>query len=238
MTTTATKERPIIFNGESVRAILAGRKVQTRRVVKDQPEQNGTIHNCIPAWWWPTKQSEAGYVHTNWEALERIMLAESPYGQPGDQLWVKESFYIDGTGLKTDEERRQFVEENESLYYRADGDCCEQIPECQCAEVGRPRWTSPLFMPRWASRLTLEVTEVRVERLRSINWLDAVAEGCQPGPGRHHVNSPETDQDRESCFRQFFERWDGLNAKRGFSAESNPWVWAVTFKDIGANPVF
>ena len=153
-----------------------------------------------------------------------------PHGLPGDRLWVRETFYND-----IPEERNL-----EHIYYRADGECCEQIPECQCASVGKVKWKPAIYMPRWASRLTLEVTAVRVERLQDISEDDAKAEGCGGyvyghGPVDEGALQVEPGYWHDRFFRAGYEHgWDALNEKRGFGWASNPWVWCVTFKRAGA----
>jgi hypothetical protein len=168
------KERPIPFRGPMVRAILAGRKTQTRRIVKGQDLLDDFQH------------------------LPPLFAAHCPYGQPGDRLWVKETFaHIDdhrecGRGC---------------VVYRADP---RQATDCV------DRWRSARFMPRKLSRLTLEVTEVRVERLQAISEADATAEGIGEPPWGTRVES-------------FGTLWDEINGKRAPWA-SDPWVWVVAFR--------
>ena len=159
------KERPIIFSGPSVRAILDGRKTQTRRIVK------------------APKGMSAEFAGVDFAC---------PYGCPGDRLWVREthSFY--------DRECRK-------PYYQADIDDWEP-----------GGWRSPIFMPRWASRITLEITDVRVQRVQEITEAEAKAEG---------VHCAVNGSNRLA----FATLWDSVNAKRGFSWADNLWVWAITF---------
>lgn len=136
---------------------------------------------------------------------------------------MRETFYIDhceylgklkGLPPLTDEQKRSM------LYYAADGDVCGQIPECECSDGG-PKLHPSIFMPRWASRITLEITDVRVERVQGITEADAIAEGVEwqtPGPERNRL--------------RYRELWDSLNAKRGFGWDKNLWVWVLTFKRI------
>jgi hypothetical protein len=168
------KSRPILFSGEMVRAILDGRKTQTRRVI--------TVHwhkgkRCLPyePWYIDTDgvlmvQDEYGDYHN----YEQVM--PCPFGQPGDELWVRETFYIDDCRYEKGP-LPNGIDDMRDLYYRADGECCEQIPECMCAEVGKTPWRPSIHMPRWASRITLRVTSVRVERLHDISAADCLAEG-------------------------------------------------------------
>ncbi len=200
-----------------VRAVLKGRKTQTRRVVTPQSQSNsaGLTHykGCLV------------FEH-DIEAIEKFC----PYGQPGDRLWVRENFYCDyGTfaaGGSLPKERPEWADQN--LYYAADGTCCEQIPECCCAEVGKPRWRPSIHMPRWASRINLEITGVRVERLQDISRADTEAEGvgCDW--------QPDSNQ-----FATFQRLWDSINGKAkpgkpDVSWRANPWVWVLELKVLGS----
>lgn len=196
----AVRERPILFSGKMVRAILDGRKIQTRRVVAPPPELG----------------TDCPYHIGVGEARKA---RRCPYGQPEERLWVRESFYCDVPDDSADRD--------EHLYYLADATpnsrvrpCCELIPECQCFDVGKPRWRPSIHMPRWASRLLLEITEVRVQRVQEISRRDAEAEGMREG-------SPPV-----SVLCRYRDLWDSLNAKRGYSWESNPWVWAISFNRV------
>lgn len=229
------RERPIIFGGESVRAILAGRKTQTRRVVDlaradHRVDWIGWVENRTaadgpdlgPGWEaqevWESTPSSA-------EELADSTAIRCPYGVVGDRLWVRETWcefdhvHWEDTSLPKDYlSLRYGTPRRNACAYRAETDADgERIR----ADYGY-QWKTPLFMPRWASRLTLEVTEVRVERLQSISGADAIAEiGCVgTGPNNHrHVD-------------QYRRAWDSLNARRGFPWSSDPWVWCVTFQNL------
>ncbi|MEN0039834.1 MAG: hypothetical protein AAF764_00715 [Pseudomonadota bacterium] len=188
-------DRPILFSAPMVRALLAGRKTQTRRVAKFQPSDKAD-RDVATAVCWP-KTAE------------------------GDRLWVREAFAdANDHGVET-------------ILYRADGhrvefDLFDVNPEdlpnsydfatwAAALEAGvEGRWRPSIFMPRWASRLTLVVTDVRVQRLCDIDGLDAIAEGV-------------TRVEGEAPWRSFKHLWDSLNAARGFGWVENPWVVATTF---------
>jgi len=199
-------DRPIIFSGPMVRALLEGRKTQTRRVLKPQPE----VH---PDGCWSWKARNGAFCGASGTRISGF--AESARFhcriQPGDRLWVREAFSYD----------RLDVDRDGTLppWYWADGN----------PEYGD--WSKPkpsIHMPRWASRLTLIVTDVRVQRLQDISEADAMAEGAEPillpsdGGSAPHVEG----------VRQI---WDSLNAKRGFGWDDNPWIVALTFDVIKAN---
>ena len=194
MSATAVNERPILFSGQMVRAILDGTKTQTRRVVKGE--------------WADSLTRE---VVAN-EARRLQASCDCPYGQPGDRLWVRETFHSCPHCVE-----RGVVPCGVPLY-RADPDDRPLNPKCAAHA-----WRPSIFMPRWASRLTLEITEVRVERVQDISYADVIEEGC-PSPA-HTLASPE-DHD------WYIRLWDSLNARRGYSWESNPYVWALTFRRV------
>lgn len=229
------KERPILFSGPMIRAILDGKKTQTRRVVKPQPEYRENV---------ALTGMHGTFVKGGWNldvpAARAMFLQSCPYGKAGDRLWVRETFYCDlgmyaaGGRLPKEAEREVL----DTLYYRANGDCCQQIPECQCSEVGKPKWRPSIFMPRWASRITLEITGIRVERLQDISRADIDAEGvlatdewieyeADMGPLQSadaHVMTP----------REYWaDRWNRINGKK-HPWDSNPWVWVVEFKQVEA----
>lgn len=207
-------EHPIVFN--LVRAVRSGRKTQTRRVVKGDPVDircNGT--------------GFATLVH----AGGGNSTAKCPYGIPGDQLWVRETWqYADWS-----EDGQPYIRyrSDDAVLLRA-GD--ENSPEVW-ATLSAPenykidgkaadhRWRPPVTMPRWASRITLEVLGVRVERLQDISEADAAAEGAT-----WHENRPGRDYPRTKR-EAFSALWYVINGKK-HPWESNPWVWVIEFKKV------
>lgn len=198
------KERPIIFSSEMVRAILEGRKTQTRRVIKPQPV-------LLPDW---------GEMEYKGEVYSLLPRRFCPYGREGDRLWVKEAWRVGRVDRNT-------------IWYRDDSfmALAESADDLAGRKLG-DQWKSARFMFRWASRITLEVSGVRVERVQDIWIEDAVAEGLevvQRGgyrafKGAERLHSMPTDA--------FASVWDSINARRGYAWESNPWVWVVEFKKI------
>ena len=185
-------------------AILAGTKTQMRRIVKPP-------HGCeISVGWERTTGTESER-----QAFESIIGQPCPHGVPGDRLWVRETWA----------QPFKRTAKSTGVIYRADGPEHLSLAAHQWGE-GAP-WRPSIFMPRWASRLTLEVTEVRVQRLQEISEEDAKAEGVEPyrpaeGDGGAHEGA--------AWYRiQFSHLWDEINGKRAPWA-SNPWVWAISFK--------
>lgn len=187
------RERPILFSAPMVRAILADTKTQTRRVVKLPPHKvdGGLPFGDAPAW----AHAEPG------SAVMRC-----PYGKRGDHLWVRETF-------------QRFTDDGEILYM-ADPASWAAMNDLKHDEHPEARWRPSIHMPRWASRITLEVTGVRVERLQSISRGDAMSEGC-PFPNMAHGVDPRD---------WFAELWGQINGPGSWGA--NPFVWVVDFRRI------
>lgn len=209
----SVKERPIIMSAPSVRAILAGTKTQTRRLV-DMRSVEPAVRPWINR---ATIQKFEGpglwVVFDDPEKASFVRRVRCPHA-PGDRLWVKETFRQSPGSV--------------CVHYRADLD-----------EVSGGPWRSPLYMPRWASRLTLEVTAVRVERLQDISEDDAIAEGVDgyvngEGSVSRYRLLIEPGYWHPHFYRQGFENaWDDINGKRAPWA-SNPWVWVVNFVRVSA----
>jgi hypothetical protein len=210
-------ERPILFSAPMVRAILSGAKTQTRRVVKHVPMLGEPLRWCASA-----AAQEPGWVHIVGD-YRRF----SPYGEPGDKLWVRETW-------------RAWERNSDCLdhiWFRAD-DAKIPIPCTQEAGdfvVGNfDRWHPSIHMPRWASRITLEVTGVRVERLTAISEEDARAEGAPTGQMMPMlVNGEKATGMIMDPRRAFAALWDSINGKReGCSWEANPFCWVISFKRV------
>jgi hypothetical protein len=212
------KERPILFSGPMVQAILSGAKTQTRRVMKPQPGSEAVrFLNHIKGW-------------------------KCPYGKPGDRLWVRETWQLVGFGTGSGGGRA-------TVRYAADN------TENRIPDDGSYRWDidslwemkapvrPSIHMPRCASRITLEVCSIRVERLQTISAEDAIAEGIREVTKDGDVvkycvfdkgdmsSTPwaEMPRDPVTVYRQL---WDKINAERGFGWDTNPYVWVVEFRRL------
>jgi len=200
------KERPILFSGPMVRAILDGRKTQTRRAVKFvQFDRSDT-----PGYDWHFRGTAKGTKKSSlWQDMRhKEILRLCPYGQSGDRLWVRETHCKYGS----------------RYIYRADYGTHTPISD----GIGGP-WKPSIHMPRVASRITLEIAGVRVERLNEISEIDAIAEGCGINSEGEFLNHVECGITRVQRFK---ELWQSINGPDSWDA--NPWVWVVEFKRVEA----
>ena len=196
------KERPILFSAEMVQAVLEGRKTQTRRVVKPQPTGN-------------TKDIRLKD-NLQWYMPYDGPLKQCPYGQVGDRLWVREAWAVN---RYHDKLAPRHIDKDSSVFYLADEHCT--FPYDAGCSTGKTR--PSIFMPRWASRIMLEITDVRVERLNSISKADALAEGITPEKGTH-------DEMPIDSQLGFYDLWCRINGQESWA--DNPWVWVVEFKMV------
>ena len=203
------KERPILFSAPMVRALLAGKKTQTRRLLK--PRHDYFVEDG-KAYFEP-------YVYAVPESIE----VPCPYGEPGDRLWVRETWCVMNKARTTcvTHGHHKKPERGWDIVFRAD-------------EQHQHRgWRSSLFLPRWASRITLEVTGVRVERVQDISEEDARAEGAEPYEFSRRVY-PSKHAAEEVSFSHregFHSLWNSINGAKSWQA--NPWVWVVEFNPTG-----
>jgi hypothetical protein len=209
--------RPILYSGPMVRALLSGAKTQTRRVMSPQPQESfsesygagGKSSRRSYGFSWQPRPGDP------WIGLDSPELAAAcPYGVPGDRLWVRESCCLDWS---------------DRPIYRADD------PTGRAARAAgydrEPRWRPSIHMPRWASRITLEITAVRVERVATISDADILAEGIgdyAAGLGLEASTPPRR-------YRLWEHLWDGVNAGRDggrYAFGLNPWTWVITFRIV------
>lgn len=253
-------EKPILFSGPMVRAILEGRKTMTRRVMKPQPTYDpGAWKNYHPiggnqdgAWVWSPRKDCFWFCWDDWSNFDPRIANDCPYGRPanfdGDRLWVRETWAADIPGCPN------------GLSYRAD-----HLDPRGDGPANPIHWHPSIHMPRWASRLTLEITSVKVERVQDISEADAWSEGISEfsggkidallalggivaanpklsrrgflkglvGLGLMGVIGASGLSDFTTARGTFAALWDSINGKRpGCSWSDNPWVWVVKFKKI------
>lgn len=219
------RERPILFSTPMVQAILAGRKTVTRRTVKPQPPEDDAP---LATGWFHPETADGGPGPHTFGVYGVDWHVRCPYGAPNDWLWVRETWSArTARGFWAASARD--VGSLDVKIYRASW----PTP----SRPAPPHWLSPIYMPRWASRITLEVVSVRVERLQEITEEDARAEGVRPSDaavvfqndasGRPHQRSDMG----MTHLGAFAVLWDQINGKRAPWA-SNPWVWRVEFRRV------
>ena len=222
------KERPIIFSAEIVKAILDGKKTMTRRVIKSNHDLSRYTHVDFDV------DGDNKWELARINDLKRTYTKiGNPYGNVGDRLWVRETWIqgYDDPLIESEGDDENAV----SIIYKADGK--EEYRSCSAetvenwgdfsADSEMVGFKSPIHMPRWASRLLLEITDIKVERLQDISCEDAVKEGFsdKKPSGMQPAMMPNPKAD----FRNY---WDSLNAKKGYPWSSNPWVWVIEFKKV------
>lgn len=261
MSASIATERPILFSDEMVRAILDGRKTQTRRVLTRQPDssldhgkravvrfKNTGVDNATRRAVWQSDDIHGQPVNAFRQGAHSVQAdVTCPFGSPGVRLWVRETWRawaIVGAG---DIVRAEYAADGATIDRRLDD---WYVP----LSVSDGKWGRSIHMPRWASRLTLEVTAVRIERVQEISAADAVAEGqsvekvLTPGnPLRaaayargvdvyNDDGEPHPDGPFAGAIQAYAALWDSLNAKRGYGWDVNPWVWVIEFRRAEVQP--
>lgn len=211
-------EKPITFNTEMVQAILEGNKTQTRRAIKCQMKKPASGHyldayNKSEEWFWWSEDHR--------QNLEQKITC--PFGKVGDRLWVRETFkVVPRTAYAQSEGVQQVIKPNDNhdaAIFKAGWD------------RSKPgRWKPARHMPRWASRITLEITDIRVERLQDISEEDAVAEGFKYEGWVPTYNDPDSGGDGNEALpsEKFADMWESIYQ----NWDSNPWVWVIDFKVV------
>jgi hypothetical protein len=215
--TARVKERPILFTGEMVQRLLDGSKTQTRRLVKTVPLRGDAVGVRVVGEY-PTvvRLTDEGLVwNPNGPFEDAVPFPHPekccPYGLPGDQLWVKETFCL---AFDTNT-----CERTGGYHYRADG-----YEVVHVDDHSRSPWKPSIHMPRAASRIQRELTDVRLERVQEITEQDAIAEGIGVVYGTHWMDTSKR--------RGFRDLWNGFYGDRDFGWDKNPWIWAMSFKEI------
>lgn len=225
-------EKPIIFTTDPIKAILAGRKTQTRRPLRRQPPQGFKFCGITDDLGYPASHdyiwAQFGFKHCN-----DPLCYKCTYGRPGDRLWVREPWRVSsGSNYFTSDYKKLWVEyragwrrgfKQQITISRVDSDIAMKA-------LGQHKpgpWRPSIYMPRWTSRITLEITDVRIERVQNISAVDTANEGMfndgkcwQNGDGVAYNTG-------EQAFQAL---WDSIYASRGFSWNVNPWVWVICFK--------
>ena len=237
------KERPILFSGPMVRAILEGRKTVTRRAIKPQPFIDASGNFC----WNGSNygQNERGPRSSALASpipCSKTKRVACPYGRPGDRLWVRETWSdvnmcgAPALAYRADDDVRDlmsvelFLDEDGAFNYQDAR--WKKYPFCDWyADLHLARWRPSIHMPRWASRILLEITAVRVERLQDISGDQAEAEGFDSAMCRQFLEtSPSRHECKEAVIHGFAGLWASINGDESWNA--NPWLWVVEFKRV------
>jgi len=228
------KERPILFSYEMVRAILDGRKTQTRRVIKPQPN-NPHSFGISPIWGYgiprgheDKKLHDRFCIHATFnvdgERVDRWLPCR--YGQPGDLLWVKETWGV-YDGIYCCETDLPNYQDKDGTFHKVVHFAGTE--NYAWGMYGPPRRRPSIFMPRSAARIMLEIKDIRVERVQDISATDAFAEGVRDG----YLHQPPDWMDID----RYGELWDKINGEGNFRWDANPWVWVIEFKVINRTSV-
>lgn len=238
------KERGMIFNGEMVRAILDGRKTQTRRIMKVQPKPS----KSRPGDFWFSSKKLESMVHVSDLAPGNSPIADyhlfiqehcCPFGAVGDRIWVREAYRfpaslddVSPTGVGEMAVATGYRKPWAPTFYEFTGTFSdgwkgfETPPKVSNAGKLRPS----IHMPRWASRILLEITDVRVERLNAISQEDAQAEGMELTGWRPTYSDPDSGGEVMTPYDNFAELWSSIYGAENWQA--NPWVWVIEFKRV------
>ncbi|HEL3132724.1 TPA: morphogenetic protein [Klebsiella pneumoniae] len=209
------KERGMIFNAEMVRAILDGRKTQTRRPVK-----------------FPVHDKNLGCELAGNELAGELSAGNylnSTFGKPGDRIWVRETWqaihdYCDENGHVDERRYARSIPRNRGNYWHP---VYEEAWGNESREDREFPWRPSIHMPRWASRILLEITDVRVERLNAISQEDAQAEGMELAGWRPTYSDPDSGGEVMTPYDNFAELWSSIYGDESWKA--NPWVWVISF---------
>jgi hypothetical protein len=206
------KAHPILFSAPMIHALLEGRKTQTRRIIKGKNifiSASGAVMDMADG---------------------HIKEIKFPYGEQGGYLWVRETWYCDHYKVQRGLSFKEVPDARELLYYRATD--CDKNGSCYTGFSGETMdvpWNSSIHMPRWASRLTLKMTGMKVEQLQDISEADAKAEGVQV----RDIFYPDESRTDYSYCHQFRLLWESINGEGSW--DLNPWVWVPEFEVIKQN---
>jgi len=212
------RERPILFSGEMVKAILDGRKTETRRVIKPQPKFHRTMERLTQFVW-------TSYARRGDGCWENFGEWKCPHGKLGDRLWVRETwktnFYGNSIIYKADNYWNEF-----KIYHKYFDEWCKWRTKKRVKKEWHKKWRPSIFMPRWASRINLEVLDIWVERIQDITEEGIIAEGFA-------LQAKKFGEPIQYGVRKgFIILWNKINKRRGYGWETNPWVFVVKFKRL------
>ena len=218
--------KPILFSAPMVRALLDGSKTQTRRAWKVQPDDDGRVDVGQTA-------ETRGIAYVRGASGGQCTRVPCPYGTVGSLLWVKEAYR-----LRRDQDHKRpsddWWKSGASSYCADDSD---KYSQTGCGGAAG-RYRHARFMPRWASRITLRLTDVRVQQVQDISGADAESEGAECRSDLSWEGHAEYEPQKwvsAGYIAGFRDTWNTINAKRGYGWDANPWVWALTFDVLKQN---
>ncbi|EPY5145525.1 TPA: hypothetical protein ACIJ01_004098 [Klebsiella pneumoniae] len=216
-------ERGMIFNSEMVRAILDGRKKQTRRPIKWKQTRFTEIGEREDGSRWPWSE-DAEHACDFWHPC--------PFGAVGDRIWVRETWqaihdYCDENGHVDERRYARSIPRHRGNYWHP---VYEEAWGNESREDREFPWRPSIHMPRWASRILLEITDVRVERLNAISQEDAQAEGMELTGWRPTYSDPDSGGEASTPYDNFAQLWESIYGEGSWKA--NPWVWVISFKRV------
>ncbi len=244
-----TTTHPILFTADMVRAILEGRKTQTRRIIKPQPRQDAS------GGWQYGKDYRNSCSAAASPATDVLFPYECPYGQPGHHLWVRETWLPAAWDAQEGMVKFMYKDQTKSKWIQPyqddpDGEKFDKLWLSICDELARKgikpgkdgmynfqgieqplSWRPAIHMPRAASRIHLQITDIRAQRLHDITEADAIAEGIEENSGKYrHYNCPSKFAPLFDCepIESYRTLWEKINGPHSW--EQNPWVWAITFR--------
>lgn len=229
---TDTKDRPILFSGPMVRAILAGTKTQTRRALGGPNADIAGDYELRGLQDYPDGTTRAVFDHH----AEEPFSVRCPYGKPGDRLWVRETHYrfghwepAHGARTKAGRQKWAFVADSGEVRFDAPTDCVVRLGRHH-KDPSTPAWHRRLgrFMPRSFARTILQVTEIRVERLHDISEADIIAEGVTVPVAAEMTGIPWSDL--PTLHHAWRAGWEHINGNESWNAD--PWVWVVSFRRV------
>lgn len=243
------KEKPIIFSADMVKTILDGKKTMTRHLVKFK---DFTTDGITPL---HIELVEGRYCLFNERNGWLIGYPKCPYGKIGDRLWVREAYTVTGWNHDDGSVYIKYLADGREQYFDNETDemecAIDSLVNSVCKELdkrkvpmlndeaydcsldeNKPRNRSPMSMPRFASRILLEITEIRIERLQDISEQDCEKEGFRFLPATRICFQPNNNNGSNNYKSIFGKYWDTLNTKKGYQWASNPWVWVIEFKKV------
>ena len=230
------KETGIIMSGDHPTKILAGTKTMTRRLTKlHEYNKEPDKWNIRPG---VNCQFADSIERNKYNLPSQQIYIKCPYGLVGDRLWVRETWRIVGNDSGNLALEIQYKSDMSRKWSTVSQATFDKYTYDSVGWVANSKWRPSIFMPRWASRITLEITGLRAERLQEITEVDAIAEGVSYNTTNEYaqmrvLSRGQANEDTWPTPQESFRKlWDSINAKRGYGWDKNPWVWVIEFRRL------